>query len=210
MHKIVQKVTGFVIRNALEKAELLLFEHPNAGVQIPAGTVNPGETPEKAVLREVWEETGLENFSVVESLGSNEEKLKGNQRIISDHTKVFARPDVTSFDWAYFHPGITVNLTRKEGGFSQISYQEYDQVPNPAYVTLSIQGWVPDKVLADTVKRYFFYLEYTGKSKGRWTRLADNHNFAPFWAPLNNLPAIIPPQDSWLVFLGKKYRRSSK
>ncbi|SEA57855.1 NUDIX domain-containing protein [Mycobacterium sp. 283mftsu] len=32
---------------------------PEAGVQIPAGGVRTGETPEQAVLREVGEETGL-------------------------------------------------------------------------------------------------------------------------------------------------------
>ena len=34
-----EKVTAFVIRTANHRAELLLFEHPYAGIQIPAGTV---------------------------------------------------------------------------------------------------------------------------------------------------------------------------
>lgn len=39
--------------------ELLLFMHPNAGIQFPAGTVEEGELPEQAVLREVAEKTGI-------------------------------------------------------------------------------------------------------------------------------------------------------
>lgn len=41
---------------------LLLFTHPEspeAGIQVPAGTIEPGEDPKEAVMREVREETGL-------------------------------------------------------------------------------------------------------------------------------------------------------
>jgi 8-oxo-dGTP pyrophosphatase MutT (NUDIX family) len=41
---------------------LLLFthpEHPDAGIQVPAGTMAPGEVPAAAALREAREETGL-------------------------------------------------------------------------------------------------------------------------------------------------------
>ncbi|WP_197538394.1 NUDIX hydrolase [Nocardia cyriacigeorgica] len=51
--------------------ELLVFDHtahPEAGTQIPAGGVHPGESLEQAVLREVAEETGLRNVSVVDQL----------------------------------------------------------------------------------------------------------------------------------------------
>jgi len=45
---------------------LLVFDHvdfPDAGTQIPGGTVEPGEEPETAALREAREETGLDGFS---------------------------------------------------------------------------------------------------------------------------------------------------
>jgi 8-oxo-dGTP pyrophosphatase MutT (NUDIX family) len=38
---------------------ILCFEHPTAGFQIPKGTVEEGETPVQACLRELNEETGL-------------------------------------------------------------------------------------------------------------------------------------------------------
>ncbi|WP_371627259.1 NUDIX domain-containing protein [Streptomyces sp. NBC_01116] len=47
---------------------LLVFDHadvPEAGTQVPAGGVVPSEDPERAVLREVTEETGLTGARVV-------------------------------------------------------------------------------------------------------------------------------------------------
>jgi len=51
---------------------LLVFSHPNApeaGIQVPAGTMRPDERPEDAVLREAYEETGLADLELVGLLG---------------------------------------------------------------------------------------------------------------------------------------------
>lgn len=50
----------------------MVFRHPfepDAGIQVPAGTVEAGEDFETAVRREVWEETGLEDVELVGFLG---------------------------------------------------------------------------------------------------------------------------------------------
>lgn len=44
-------------------------DHPGAGLQVPAGTMEPGETPEQAVLREAREETDLEHLTIVKLIG---------------------------------------------------------------------------------------------------------------------------------------------
>ena len=51
---------------------LLLFTHPEspeAGIQVPAGTVDPGEEPQDAVMREARQETGIEDLEYVAMLG---------------------------------------------------------------------------------------------------------------------------------------------
>lgn len=51
---------------------LLVFTHvgiPEAGVQVPAGTIRPGEAPSDAVVREAVEETGWKHYRKVEALG---------------------------------------------------------------------------------------------------------------------------------------------
>ncbi|MGE7881615.1 NUDIX domain-containing protein [Bacillus sp. NPDC094077] len=46
-----------VIKN--EQGEIL-FQYPGGEYwSLPAGAIEPGETPEEAIVREVWEETGL-------------------------------------------------------------------------------------------------------------------------------------------------------
>jgi 8-oxo-dGTP pyrophosphatase MutT (NUDIX family) len=60
----IEKVTAFVIRSVNGRMDLLLFEHPYAGIQFPAGTVEPGEAPEAAAVRETYEETGLRDVAI--------------------------------------------------------------------------------------------------------------------------------------------------
>jgi 8-oxo-dGTP diphosphatase len=53
---------------------LLVFSHPrvpHAGIQVPAGTIEQGETPAVAALREAREETGLDDLRLVRYLGED-------------------------------------------------------------------------------------------------------------------------------------------
>lgn len=67
--RLVQKVVGYVVRND----RLLVFSHDDipieiVGVQVPAGTIEDGEVPATAAVREVLEETNLRT-DVVRELG---------------------------------------------------------------------------------------------------------------------------------------------
>ncbi len=53
--KVVHKACACVVR----QGEILAFRHPLAGNQIVKGTIEAGEDPLKAVLRELEEESGL-------------------------------------------------------------------------------------------------------------------------------------------------------
>lgn len=63
-----QKVFAYITQGD----RLLVFTHadfPEAGIQVPAGTVEPGEDPVEAVMREAYEETGLDNLALDAFLG---------------------------------------------------------------------------------------------------------------------------------------------
>ena len=57
--KVVWKALAAVVRSGAGAADVLVFRHPFAGMQLPKGTVEPGETLEAATLRELPEESGL-------------------------------------------------------------------------------------------------------------------------------------------------------
>ena len=59
-------------------SRLLIFRHidaPEAGLQVPAGTIEPGEDPRDAVIREALEETGLTDLTLVSHLGRDERDM---------------------------------------------------------------------------------------------------------------------------------------
>ena len=68
--RVVEKVVAYVTRDNY----LLVFRHVDfdAGIQVPAGTLEPGESPRDGVLRESQEETGLDGLVVRRFLGTRD------------------------------------------------------------------------------------------------------------------------------------------
>jgi ADP-ribose pyrophosphatase YjhB (NUDIX family) len=70
------KVGAFVVREpAGLPAELLLFTHvdiPEAPIQIPGGSIEPGEDPYAAAQRELHEEAGVGTLPPIRPLGVSE------------------------------------------------------------------------------------------------------------------------------------------
>lgn len=53
------------------QGRLLVFRHPEDGnMQLPKGTIEPGEAPEAAVRRELLEESGIDYAGALQSLGT--------------------------------------------------------------------------------------------------------------------------------------------
>jgi 8-oxo-dGTP diphosphatase len=72
-----------VVAYIMDGDNLLVFSHPHhpeAGIQVPAGTVEEGESPKDAVLREAREETGLDELEIRSYLGVREYDLSAYGR----------------------------------------------------------------------------------------------------------------------------------
>ncbi|WP_281657804.1 NUDIX domain-containing protein [Halobacillus sp. Cin3] len=99
----VWKVYGYITRFYKEKPQVLVFQHsvPEAGIQIPKGTVNPGEDPLHAVVREMVEETGLTSV-YVEKLLAVDKWMNTDSK---QHKRYFYQLNTTELkdNWAH-HP----------------------------------------------------------------------------------------------------------
>jgi len=82
IHRLATKET--LIRNRVftyitRGVELLVLDyvdHSYAEPQIPGGTIEPGESPAAAAIREAEEETGLTDLKVISFLGSFKKDLR--------------------------------------------------------------------------------------------------------------------------------------
>ncbi|MBO4205597.1 NUDIX hydrolase [Micromonospora echinofusca] len=84
-----EKVLCYIVRDG----KLLVFRHTDysyeeVGIQVPAGSIRAGETPEAAALREAQEETGLKDFKLVRKLGETEYDISP-YRFERQHRHVF-------------------------------------------------------------------------------------------------------------------------
>jgi 8-oxo-dGTP pyrophosphatase MutT (NUDIX family) len=70
------------------RGRMLVSGHPDfpeAGIQVPAGTVGEGEDPDNAVMREAFEETGLEGLRLQTYLGEAEYYCRERDEIAHRH-----------------------------------------------------------------------------------------------------------------------------
>jgi 8-oxo-dGTP pyrophosphatase MutT (NUDIX family) len=195
----MDKVTAFIVREHPSGPQLLILGHPFAGLQLPAGTVEPGETPLAGALREAQEESGLGALAVVRELGVVETDLRPRQLAILRRTQtVYSRPDPTSFDWAAIRAGLRVQILRRAPGWAHVRFVEWDVWPDPAYATYEITGWLPEDAISEVERRSFYLIRPTAPTPDRWTTRSDQHEFTLFWAPLANLPRLVDAQQAWL------------
>jgi 8-oxo-dGTP pyrophosphatase MutT (NUDIX family) len=88
---LIHKVFAYITHGQ----RLLVFRHadfPQAGIQVPAGTVQPDEHPDEAVLREVYEETGLSDFAEVYFLGEQIRDMRDFNRDEVHHRYFYHLP----------------------------------------------------------------------------------------------------------------------
>ena len=108
-YRLSERVSAFIIRkNAKSLYELLLFEHPDceeAPIQIPGGGVESGESVEAALHREIHEESGLTNLTIVRKLGIAEHCWLDTKVTTRRHCFVLEASSVTCDRWEHIVHG---------------------------------------------------------------------------------------------------------
>ena len=129
MTPLIHKVFAY----STHRNRLLVFRHtdfPEAGIQVPAGTVLPNEDLEVAVLREAEEETGLPDLTIKTYLGEQIRNMEdlGKKEIHHRHFYHLlcggAPPDLWQHD----------ETSPSDGGTSPIHFEFFwaempDQIP---------------------------------------------------------------------------------
>ena len=198
--RTIFKVTAFVTRASGFDGvhELLVFRHPDAGLQLPAGSVEPGETLEAAALREVAEETGLADTRLVTHLGTGVTDL-GSTKAFYEDAVLRKGPSEEADILGKLPRGWWCRVKDVPGEYSEICHEELNRFTNPQQVIVRFSGWVRSASLAHRMERGFFHVQVTGVTPDRWVQRAeDRFDFDCFWRPLVPKPEIQPELQEWI------------
>lgn len=100
----VLKALAYITRQAQDGVQLLVFTHrdfPEAGIQVPAGTMEAGECPEDAVLREAFEESGLEKLGIVRQLGVFDYYAPSSNQYHRRHVYLLESQELLPDQWSH-------------------------------------------------------------------------------------------------------------
>ncbi|WP_020579589.1 NUDIX domain-containing protein [Actinopolymorpha alba] len=196
-----RKVTAFVTRGVGSNAELLVFWHAGAGTQIPAGTVEEGETFEEAAAREAAEETGLADLELLSRLGAHTYDLPEDQGILSRKVALQTRPgpDGPRTNWSFRN--VRVRIVDRRDRYARVVYEESDLDDGAdGLVYARFEGWVSADCLLHRQQREFFHFTARGETPERWQQLENNqYVFHLSWRPLRPMPGgLLAGQQAWL------------
>ena len=201
----VGKVTAFITREASEGRQLLVFTHPNAGVQLPAGTMEAGETPEIAMLREVQEETTLTAVEIVARLETIDHTLTDNLFVMTEPYILEVEPGDSGRRVAALTRGFPVQLIELEADYAHVWYKFKLDENGRFYPDQHYTGWLPARLLTPRTRRHLFHLTPTEPTPERWSNLADfNHTFDLYWASLD--VELVASQQPWLDLVRERLR----
>lgn len=192
---IVRKATAFITRESDSGREVLVFTHPRAGIQLPAGTVEAGETFEQGVLREVHEETGLTDVSIIADLATIELIYDSELRRVVEDATLLQAPQGAATD-CVIERGILVDLIEERDGYAHIKHR--DDL-DPYFLYPSISGWIPSSaVQPHRVVRHLFHLRSRRHTLDEWEHIAEGvYPFRFYWVNVNDTPTLAGQQQSW-------------
>lgn len=173
-----------------------MFQHPNAGIQLPAGTVEIDETSEQAAFREAYEETGLNQWDWIKNLGDEVVPIADGQVALLESFTLHNLEGEPHF--VQLQRGAKVQILSARDDLARVCY-EMDRLRDGKMINEQVVGDLPTTLLAEKQRRTFFHMHTMQQTPEQWEHLADmGWTFNCFWTPLANPAALHPAQASWL------------
>ncbi len=185
----IGKVTVFCVHDDA----LLVFDHPTAGTQVPAGTMRPGEDPRDAAKRELAEETGVGKISIVANIGVVESQLAADRAV--------ALQDLEADDGRFAARGWPLQLT-DDSDPQRWTHETWDYDVRPPLLLDRHTGLAPATALAARVRRHFFVATAQELPEGEsWWQFADGWEWRVRWAPIDDDLRLHGEQFDWVSML---------
>lgn len=214
--QILEKVVAFILRERNGRQEILVFDHPTAGTQIPAGTVEEGESLEAAVLRETKEETGFTG-SIVRPLASPTFDPLGADRVIAlkkvtlrQNPAPDADPIPSLWSGGRGMPFNRVEAKAPQNRFIYVARREIDHNQTPPKLIQEFQCWSPAKLVTRQQRRHYFQIRlHENDTPEQWIIEGDyQHHWRLYWTPLEPRPQLMGWQNDWLAHVWDTLRDS--
>jgi 8-oxo-dGTP pyrophosphatase MutT (NUDIX family) len=190
MKSKMDKVTAYITRQKATGAdELLVFQPANVGVQVPAGTVEPGESFDDAVVRETHEETGLADLPPARLLGSVLEPLTDQRALLEDVT-LLRGPGVEADPGFRLPRAYWLRVSDRVDGYAEVVVESYNHHVKPPVLLQRFSGWVPVDLLATHMERHFYHFALTGPTPDRWEVEDNGERYECYWVSLMPMPVI--------------------
>lgn len=203
--EMLEKVTAFITRERQGRKELLVFEHAQSGVQVPAGTVEAGEEPAEAITREVWEETGYRG-QIVRLLGEERRDLQASQWAVLASAPLRELPKQGAAPVARdevlgnsVRRGLMVRSEQEEEDWLYVVLEDYNLEVEPPRMLRSIGGWIPRVIVSRSLHRTYFEMCFLDETPQRWEHFAEGkYTFHLYWQSLVERPRLVDGQKQWL------------
>ena len=175
------KVTALITRHVEGRTELCVFDHAGF-VQLPAGTMEVGETPTVAAMREAWEETGLPHLELVAEVATlgefDADDRDGAEMMVATH------------DGCPVPAGHAVLVHERIGDSVTITSTFHDWT-----------GTVDGACVSRDVRRHVVHLRATAPAPDEWWVLSPDGGGSQWrcrWVPLHGTEGLAPYQQRWL------------
>jgi len=179
------------------RQSFLAIQHPTAGLQLPAGSVEPGEQPDAAASREFMEETGIAAISNLREIATIDEDLRGSA-ITKTAIDLFDDPSFTKSSQHRIPRGFRVQILQSLREAINVRYTEWLFKASAQEPSWSVEGWTERGFIEARLLRHLYVCDVPDISANHWMHAMDGHLSELGWYDVEMHPPLIPPQDRWL------------